>query len=109
MEESTTPIPEETPEESLHTDEEVKGIDERRGKFKILYEHFGAKPGLERTDHMLEEIWEFAKGKSYEKDPDSVLREIKSISNKLGTPMIGEKPWLHLINYVRTYKRLNSE
>lgn len=75
-------------------------LDERRKEFQVLYDHYHAVPGLDRTDRALERIWNYGKKITGSRDSDTILREIKSLGYKMGSPDNGEKPWSKLITYV---------
>lgn len=95
-------------ESSVENVQPGAGIGEQYKECKPLYERFGAKEGLERTDKAFAAIWEYAKEHAELKDKDSVLWEIRKLEMKLGSPSYGQKPWLNLISYVSTHNQMRS-
>lgn len=75
-----------------------------------LHENFGAKWGNPGTDRQLNMIWDWAKETYPEAatDKTQLLWEIRKLSNQIGSPIVGEKPWVNLAMYVSTARQLKQ-
>jgi hypothetical protein len=83
------------------------GVGSEHRAFQPLYDRFAATSNP-HTDRILSEIWDWAKSQAPLDDKDSVLWEITKLSNRIGSPHIGEKPWTKLISYISTYNQLKA-
>lgn len=99
------------PSEATNSIPEPADIIDVAGILKTpLHEIYGIPWGVaERSDKALNEIWGWARENFPEAETDEdKLWELKRLTDRLGTPKLGNKPWLHLQMYVSTDKQLRS-
>jgi len=72
-----------------------------------LYEHFQCDDDG-KQDKAFETMWNWAKEKVGSDSKPLIILEMIKLSNRLGTPNLGEKSYTKLLNYITVSNQLND-
>jgi hypothetical protein len=79
------------------------------GDYHPLLKYYSINDPTQRDKDALSRIWEFAKGRSENKDNDSILWEVIKMSHKIGSSSIDEKSYVKLECYIKIFDRTKRE